>query len=460
MLLNAQQIPGGGDNFCKIRKQWHQCYTNDMSHSSVRGSPHQQRNCKFKRCNRIFLIIQVMTDRRKTLRSYTNMRVTARENPILPFENSNSAPQAEEVADPLDISNLPLHIYLPDLMAAASNNRQMEPPPEPETETTAPPAQLWGGLKPDINPAKLKKALPNSSPTCRVCDVLPRNEFRGCGNGHVICENCQRTTQTCPTCNSSPVNYHIWWLNMIMSSLVSTKQTCQYAPCRIQLQLQSLGLHEELCCHRMLNCPKKNYGGGCEVTVPYNIYLNHIQECCTVMRHPNWKGDIDATNLEDITYFRGTLKDFGLGRDSVFNRSTSILFPPIVFLSNRSVLSGLLVLYIVRIRDEKKWFFFLQCQNKKPISNQWKINLKIFKHNHEAHHSWESRTVPMSVDTPSTVFMEIGCAQVLTDSMIHSLMPEDPRAGLFDFSVAVQYDSNLYNRCSNWVDNKGAVNLA
>jgi hypothetical protein len=66
----------------------------------------------------------------------------------------------------------------------------------------------------------------------------------------------------------------------------------------------------------------------------------------------------------------------------------------------------------------------------------------------------------MSVDTPSTAFMEIGCTQVLTDHMIHSLMPEDPRAGLFDFSVAVQYDSNLYNRCSNWVDNKGAVSLA
>jgi hypothetical protein len=120
----------------------------------------------------------------------------------------------------------------------------------------------------------------------------------------------------------------------------------------------------------MLNCPKKNYGGGCDVTVPYTLYLNHIQDCCTVMRHENWKGDVDATNLEDITYFRGTLKDFGLGRDSVFNRNTSILFPPIVFLSNRSVLSGMLVLYIVRILERKNGFSSCSAKTK----NQFQTN--------------------------------------------------------------------------------------
>jgi len=164
---------------------------------------------------------------------------------------------------------------------------------------------------------------------CPVCFEIPRElPIPACPKGHIVCKNCRKNVQTCPTCRA---DFCPDGVNIPVGAMIhKIPHKCKFSRygCDVQRKLEDLVKHEKRCPERTVRCPEDACGQEVQIK---NCGIEHFKSHFLggwMFRDPDsipyvyqmivncaW-GDIDTSylnNWDGISKNRG--EEFNLNED-------------------------------------------------------------------------------------------------------------------------------------------------
>ena len=91
---------------------------------------------------------------------------------------------------------------------------------------------------------------------CPVCFEIPRElPIPACPKGHIVCKNCRKNVETCPTCRA---DFRPGGVNIPVGAMIQKiPHKCKFSKygCDVQMKLEDLVQHEKRCPERTVRCP-------------------------------------------------------------------------------------------------------------------------------------------------------------------------------------------------------------
>ncbi len=194
--------------------------------------------------------------------------------------------------------------------------------------------------------------------SCVACLSLPRQEFRNCERGHIMCTECTMKVKKCPTCRTTRLDYPNLLANHVSSHLYDDQlMACNHAAwgCKQEIVYKDIHVHEEACNFRETTCPaaRRHPNSSCKFLGPRQDLLEHIKQakCCQILQ-PNNTGQ---TKL--LATYCGTPEDMRHHQLGVYSWNPIVLAGP--ELSDPDHISNKLVVNITVTYVQSRKAFYI-----------------------------------------------------------------------------------------------------